>query len=108
MYQERDGALVDGLETVERAVAISSSELAQRPETLRVCGELRFEFGQTEPAAVDFRESIGLARSLSAKSWELRLTMSLVASSTPLASRDEARATLVDSIIKDLEIGCHG
>ena len=55
----RDGALVDGLETVERAIAISSSELAQSPETLRVRGELRLEFGQTELAEVDFRESIG-------------------------------------------------
>jgi hypothetical protein len=54
----RAGAFVDGLETVERAIAISSNELAQRPQTLRVRGELRLEFGQTELADVDFRESI--------------------------------------------------
>jgi hypothetical protein len=102
IQQGRDGALVDGLETVERALAISSSELAQRPETRRVFGELRLEFGQTELAAVDFRSSIGLARSLSAKSWEL-LTMSLMVSSTLLACRDEAHATLVDSIIQGPE-----
>ena len=75
--QERAGAIVDALETVEQALQANPDELFYRPETLKLRGELRLKIGQTEPAESDFREAIVLAQKMSAKAWELRATMSL-------------------------------
>jgi hypothetical protein len=108
IQQGRDGALVDGLETVERTVAISSRELAQRPETLRVCGELRVEFRQTELAAVDFRESIGLARSLECEIPGTPFNdVSRRLLDTTGPPRRSARRSLTAQF-RDLEIRCYG
>jgi hypothetical protein len=38
---EREGAVVDALETVEQAVQANPSELFYRPETIKLRGELR-------------------------------------------------------------------
>jgi class 3 adenylate cyclase/tetratricopeptide (TPR) repeat protein len=92
--QEREGAIVDALATVERALRANADELAYRPETLRLRGELRLRQGHSELAEAGFREAIALARSMGARTWELRATMSLV---RLLAKRDrtaEARAML--------------
>jgi class 3 adenylate cyclase/tetratricopeptide (TPR) repeat protein len=94
--QERNGFVIDALETIGRAITISSSELAQRPETLRVRGELRLKLGQTDLAESGYREAIVLARSLSAKSWELRATTSLARLLRDTNRRDEARAMLAN------------
>jgi len=74
--QDRNGAIGDALETVERALQMNPAELVFRPEALRTRGELRFKQAQTELAETDFREAISLAQMMSAKSWQLRATMS--------------------------------
>jgi tetratricopeptide (TPR) repeat protein len=88
--------IVDALETVERALQANPDELVYRPETLRLRGELRLKQGQIELAETDFREAIGLARSVSAKALELGATMSLSAMLAKQGRRDEARAMLGD------------
>jgi hypothetical protein len=75
--QERAGALADALETIQEALEVHPDELANRPETLRLYGELRLKNGQTQIAEAVFREAIALALSMGAKAWELRTTMSL-------------------------------
>jgi predicted ATPase/class 3 adenylate cyclase len=95
--QERDGAVAHALETVEQAIAISSDELWQRPETLRLRGELLLKLGHTKLAEAVFREAIALAQRMSARAWELRTTMSLVRLLASLdGSRDEARVMLAE------------
>jgi tetratricopeptide (TPR) repeat protein len=71
------GATTDALETIEQALVINPEELAYRPETLRIRGELQLRRDQLELAEIDFRDSIALAQSMGAKAWELRTTMSL-------------------------------
>jgi hypothetical protein len=51
---------------------------------------------QSELGELDFREAIALARSLSAKAWELRATTSLARLLASQGRRDEARAMLAD------------
>jgi hypothetical protein len=63
---------------------VHPDELADRPETLRLCGKLRLKKGPTEIAEADFREAIR-ATSVGAKTWELRATTSLA---LPLANND--------------------
>jgi tetratricopeptide (TPR) repeat protein len=94
--QECEGSIVDALETVEQALQVNPNELIYRPETLRLRGELRLKQGQTELAETDFREAIALARSMSAKAWELRATMSLARLLSAHGRRDEARAMLAE------------
>ena len=88
------GAVADALETVERALATDFDEPVFRPEALRVRGELRLKQGQTKLADADFHEAIALAQSMSAKSWELRATMSLARLLAQQGRRDEARTML--------------
>jgi tetratricopeptide (TPR) repeat protein len=94
--QEREGALVEALETVEQALQVNPDELLNRPETLRLRGELRLKLAQTELAECDFRESIALAQKMSAKAWELRATMSLARLLAKQGRRDEAHAMLAE------------
>jgi predicted ATPase len=94
--QEREGAIVDALETVEQALRANPHELVYRPETLRLRGELRLKIGQTEPAEADFREAIALAQKMSAKAWELRATASLARLLAKQGRRDEARTMLAE------------
>ena len=93
--QELAGAIEDALETVQQALEVHPDELAARPETLRLCGELRLKKGKTEMAEAYFREGIALATSIGAKAWELRATMSLARLLANQGRRDEARAMLV-------------
>jgi hypothetical protein len=94
--QAREGAIVDALETVEEALQANPDELVYRPGILRLRGELRLEHGQAETAEAGFREAIALARSLGAKAWELRATMSLARVLAKQARRDEARSMLAE------------
>jgi tetratricopeptide (TPR) repeat protein len=94
--EEREGSIVDALETVEQALRTNPDELAYRPETLRIRGELRLKQEQTELAKADFREAIALAQSMSAKAWELRATTSLARLLRDTGRRDEALTMLVD------------
>jgi tetratricopeptide (TPR) repeat protein len=94
--QERVGVVDDALETIERALQTNADELVYRPETLRLRGELRLRLGLTEPAVSDFREAVELAKTMSAKSWELRATISLARLLAKQGRSDEARAMLAD------------
>src|SRR5262249_35836825 len=67
-----------------------------RPETLRIRGELRLKQGNRQLAEADFRDSIAMARSMGAKAWELRTTMSLAGLLDNQGRRDEARMMLTD------------
>jgi tetratricopeptide (TPR) repeat protein len=75
--QECEGAIVDALATVEQALQVNPDEVSYRPETFMLRGELRLKQRQTEKAETGFREAIDLARSMEAKAWETRATMSL-------------------------------
>jgi tetratricopeptide (TPR) repeat protein len=94
--QECNGATADALETVEQAVRVNPDELAYRPESFRLLGELRLKLGQLEQAETGFRESIALARSMGAKAWELRTATSLARLLSHTERRDEARMMLGD------------
>src|SRR5439155_7620893 len=74
---EREGNIVEALETVEQALQANPNQLMNRPQIFTVRGELRLKHGQTEMAGADFRDAIGLAQKMGAKAWELRATMSL-------------------------------
>jgi class 3 adenylate cyclase len=94
--QALDGAMADASETIEQALKANPAELAYRPETLRVRGELCLKTGSHELAEADFREAVALAQKMSAKAWELRATMSLARLLGRQGKRDEARAMLAE------------
>jgi predicted ATPase len=94
--QHRAGAVVDALETVEQALNFNPEEGVERPETIRIRGEIRLKMGQNELAEDDFRDSIAMARGMGAKSWELRTTMSLARLLAKQGRHDEARTMLAD------------
>jgi class 3 adenylate cyclase/tetratricopeptide (TPR) repeat protein len=71
------GEIGPASEAIGEALLVNPDERVYRPETLRIRGEIRLEQGASESAEADFREAIALAQSMSAKSWELRATMSL-------------------------------
>src|SRR5262249_32716104 len=93
--QGRAGFLADALETVQQALR-ADIEPVFRPESLRIRGELRLKQGHTATAEADFRESISMARSMGAKAWELRTTMSLARLLGSQGSHDEAHAMLAE------------
>jgi predicted ATPase len=70
--------------------------LRTRPEALRIRGELRFKQGDRQLAEADFRDSIAMARSMGAKAWELRTTMSLARLLRDTGRGDEARGMLAE------------
>jgi tetratricopeptide (TPR) repeat protein len=92
--QEREGDIVEALETIEQALQSNPDELAYRPETLRVRGQLRYRQGLTEQAEADFRDAIALAHNMGAKARELRGTLSLAPLLERQGRRVEARAML--------------
>jgi tetratricopeptide (TPR) repeat protein len=92
--QALEGATCEALETIEQALQANPEELVRRPEMLRVRGELQFKQGQWELAQADFRDAIALAQTMSAKSWELRATISLARLLASQGRRDEARTML--------------
>jgi tetratricopeptide (TPR) repeat protein len=94
--QDRAGATVDALATVEQALQANPYQLLRRPENLRVRGELRLKEGQNELAEADFRESITLAQKMGAKALELRSTMNFARLLDEQNRRDEARTMLAD------------
>jgi tetratricopeptide (TPR) repeat protein len=94
--QQRAGALDDALETAEKALEVTPEVLVYRPETLKVRGELRLAKGQADLAEADFRDSIKLAKSMGAKTWELRTTMSWARLLVSQGRRDEAHAMLAE------------
>ncbi len=90
------GAIGDAFETVEQALNFNPEEAVERPETIRIRGEIRLKMEQARLAEADFRDSIAMARSMSARAWELRTTMSLGRLLRDTNRRDEARTMLVE------------
>jgi tetratricopeptide (TPR) repeat protein len=60
--QEREGAIADALETIEQALQVNPDELVDRPEALRLRGELQLKREDNDAAVADLREAIGVAR----------------------------------------------
>ena len=89
----REGDTLAALETIDQALEPST---VYRPEVLRIRGELRAKQGQIELAENDLRDAIALAQKMSAKSWELRTTMSLARLLRDKGGRDQARAMLAE------------
>jgi tetratricopeptide (TPR) repeat protein len=93
--QDRDGATLDALESIEQALEANPDELIYRPEALRVRGELRAkQEARTALAEADFRDAIALAQKMGAKLSELRATISLARLLAHQDRRNEARAML--------------
>jgi predicted ATPase len=61
-----------------------------------VRGLIQLKLNHPDLAETSFRDSISLAQSMSAKSWELRATMSLARLLSEAGRRDEARAMLAE------------
>jgi predicted ATPase len=94
--EDLTGATGEALETVERALNFNPEEALNRPETLRIRGELRLKQGDQQLAEADFRDSIAMARNMGAKAWELRTTMGLARLLTEQGHRDEAHTMLAE------------
>jgi len=92
--EQQQGASADALETIERAFQAEPDAPVFRPEIFRIRGELRVSIGQKDRAEAEFREAIGLARSMAAKAWELRLALSLARLLAQRGRGDEARTML--------------
>jgi predicted ATPase len=75
---------------------VNPDELVSRPEILRIRGELHLKLGNSELAKADFHEAIALAQTMSAKTFELRVTTSLARLLAQQGRRDEARSMLAD------------
>jgi tetratricopeptide (TPR) repeat protein len=88
------GDIVGALNTVEQALQYPI--VRYRPEVLRIRGELRLQQGSAELAEADFRDAVTLARSMGAKSLELRATLSLARLLAQQRRRDEARTLLAE------------
>jgi tetratricopeptide (TPR) repeat protein len=93
---ERAGAFVEALEAIEQALQANRQVQVYRPETLRLRGVIRRKLGQKELAEADFRGSIALAQTMSAKAWELRATLSFARLLRDTGQRDQARSMLAD------------
>jgi hypothetical protein len=91
-----EGTIVEALETSEQALRMDAQGLLHQPEVMRLRGHLHLKQGKAELAETDFRESIAMARGMSAKAWELRTTMSLARLLDSQGRRDEARSMLTD------------
>ena len=94
--QERGGAIVDALETLEQALQANPEEVIHRPEMLTLRGELRLKQGDTELAEADFHEAIEFARNMGAKMPELQATRSLARMLITHGRRDEACTRLAE------------
>jgi tetratricopeptide (TPR) repeat protein len=92
--QMLDGAIIDGVETIERSLGTNPDQLAPRPEMMRLRGELRLKQTHLDLAESDFRQAIELAQKMKAKGWELRTIMSLARLLRDTGRRIEAEAML--------------
>jgi tetratricopeptide (TPR) repeat protein len=71
------GSIADALATTEDVITFNPEERLFWPEAFRLRGELWRKQGDNEQAESDFRKAIMLAQEMSARSWELRASVSL-------------------------------
>jgi class 3 adenylate cyclase/tetratricopeptide (TPR) repeat protein len=96
------GAIDDAIVTVGQALVTNPDESWCRPLMLLLRGELHLRTNTAGGAAPlelaehDFREAIEVAKRMSAKSWELRATMSLARQLRDTGHRDEAGTMLAE------------
>ena len=94
------GRLDDGLATVAEALVTAEKHENHhnRAEIHRLKGELLLMLDDSNVQEVEicFRKAIEIARNQSAKSWELRATMSLARLLAKRGKRDEGRAMLAE------------
>jgi tetratricopeptide (TPR) repeat protein len=92
------GRTPEGIEAVDEGLELcrNSGVLMLESEMHRLKGELFLNNGNDEAAARCFSDAIDLARHQSAKSWELRATMSLARLISNQNRRDEARGMLAE------------
>jgi len=64
--QDLEGAVSDGIVTIEQALSINPEERSHRSEMFRIRGELRLKQEQPELARADFREAIAVACNMNA------------------------------------------
>jgi class 3 adenylate cyclase/tetratricopeptide (TPR) repeat protein len=97
--QAASGEIGEALVSVEQALQANPEEVIYHPAVLTLRGELRLSHDQMgkprfKTSEQDFRDAIWIARSISAKSLELRATMSLARLLALQSRRDEARVML--------------
>ena len=94
------GRLDDGLSALTEALAAADEHEIRfyEAEMHRLKGELLLRQDDSNAAEAQscFQRAIEIARNQSAKSWELRATMSLARLLAKQGHRDEARAMLAD------------
>jgi len=93
---ERQGAILQALETVEEAVQTNPDQIIYRPDIFILRGGMRIKQGQKEPAEADFRKAIGLAQAMGAKVYELRATIILARLLRDTGRREEACTMLAE------------
>jgi class 3 adenylate cyclase/tetratricopeptide (TPR) repeat protein len=86
----------EALETVEQALEENAGLPVFLPQPYKLRGELRIRQGLSRPAELDLRESLARARSMGAKAYELRATMSLARLLASQSRRHEARTMLAE------------
>jgi predicted ATPase len=89
--QVMTGAIDEALVTVEQALQPNHDELIYRPEAFRLRADLHLKEGAIVRAMAGFRQAIGLARRIAAKSDELRATTSSARMLAKQNKRNEAR-----------------
>jgi predicted ATPase/class 3 adenylate cyclase len=96
--QGLSGAIGDALETIKQVLQPNRPDvnMVVQSEAFRLRGELQTKQGQHEAAEADFRKALALARSMGAKSLELRAATSLARLLRGSARRDEARTMLAE------------
>jgi predicted ATPase len=96
----KTGRLDDGLSALTEALAVADEREARvyEAEAHRLKGELLLKQNNSNAAEAQscFQRAIEIARKQSAKSWELRATMSFARLLDKQGKRDEARAMLAD------------
>jgi tetratricopeptide (TPR) repeat protein len=96
LAQAGGGKIVEALETVEHSLEENASlpVFLLLPYSLR--GELQMNQGRSRLAETDFQKALTLARSMGAKAFELRVTMSLARLLRDSGRRAEAHSMLAE------------
>jgi class 3 adenylate cyclase/tetratricopeptide (TPR) repeat protein len=99
--QAASGEIGEAIISVEQALQMNPEEVLFHPFAFTLRGELRLhgnQFGRArfESSEQDFRDAIGIAQRISAKSLELRATTSLARLLAQQGRRDEVRSMLAD------------
>jgi class 3 adenylate cyclase/tetratricopeptide (TPR) repeat protein len=93
---EQSGMTEAAERLLDEALTANPEEKAFLPNLLTYRGDLRRRRGDLAMAESDFRESIAMAQSMSAKSWELRATTSLARLLRDTDRRDEVHSMLAE------------